>query len=121
MFSLTIWGLVVSHLVDSHHLAFLECFSAGWPVVMGAPEIRDTKNHFRHTRVDLAGRAELALVGSLSEHALTGASVVWKQVSQGWGARLPSFLEGGRSIYPETVWFLNSVKQIFLFLSVCIL
>lgn len=89
---------MVSHFVDSHHLAFLECFSAGWPVVMGAPEIRDTKNHFRHTRVDLAGRAELALVRSLSEHVLTGASVVWKQVSQGWGARLPSWREGGASI-----------------------
>lgn len=78
---------MVSHFVDSRHLAFLGCFSAGWPVVMGAPEIRDTKSHFRHTvGVDLAGRAELALVRSLSEPALTGASAVWKQVSQGVGS-----------------------------------
>lgn len=52
---------MVSHFVASHHLAFLGCFSPGWPVVMGAPEIMDTKNHFRHTvGVDLAGWVELA-------------------------------------------------------------
>lgn len=70
----------MSHFVDGHHLVFLGCFSPGWPVVMGAPEITDTKNHFRHTvGVDLAGRAKLALVRSLCERALTGASVVCTQ------------------------------------------
>lgn len=48
--------------------------------------------------VDLDGRAELALVRSLSEGALTGASVVWRQVSQGGGEL--SFLPGGRVEHP---------------------
>lgn len=71
---------MVSHFVDGHHLAFLGCFSPRWPAIMGAPEITDTKNHFCHTvGVDLAGWAQLALVRSLCEHALTGASVVCTQ------------------------------------------
>lgn len=54
---------------------------------MGAPETTDPKNSFCHiVGANLDCLIELALVRSLSEHALTGASVLWMLVSQGVGS-----------------------------------